>query len=186
MISFRRCPHLISTLGLLCLISACATVSKNDCANGEWELLGEKDGAKGHGAERVEDYKTTCAEFGIQPDSALYERGRLAGLDRFCTVSGGLTHGRSGRTYNNVCSVDSEDDFLRAYDIGLELHDIDGQLGDIRQQIQRLESDYRSDNITDQQRRNIQYQVQDLQRQYQWKQQELSRLEDSARRLRQR
>jgi hypothetical protein len=55
-------------------------------------------------------------------DRDAYDNGRQAGLGLYCTTEVAYSLGEAGRSYNGVCSAHEEDDFLAAYQQGLDLH----------------------------------------------------------------
>jgi hypothetical protein len=104
------------------LLAGCATLSESQCRSQDWLGVGEKDGLAGRGPERIEAHAEACARYSVLPDPVAYERGREAGLRRFCTPTGGYRHGEAGRTYEGVCPPEAEGGFLRAYSDGLLVH----------------------------------------------------------------
>jgi len=165
------------------LAGGCATLSETECRQVDWEALGEVDGAAGYPPDRIEEHREACAEYGIVPAEDAYARGRLAGLDRLCTVPGGLAHGRAGRTYQYVCPPGYEEDFYRGYQVGRRIHRVSEDLDDAERAVRQLEFDLQRGDLTDDQRRSIYYRLRNLERDRDSLERELARLEDEARRL---
>jgi len=165
------------------LLSGCATLSETECRQADWEALGEADGALGYPPERIEEHREACAEYGVLPDREAYARGRLAGLDRLCTIPGGLAHGRAGRTYQGDCPPGYEEDFYTGYQVGRRIHRVSEDLEDAERAVRQLEFDLQRGDLTDDQRRSLYYRLRNLDRDRDSLERELARLEDEARRL---
>lgn len=179
---FRRKLFLLFILPIA-LLHGCATLSQTECRQADWEALGEADGALGYPPERIEEHREACAEYGLVPDQDAYARGRLAGLDRLCTVSGGLAHGRAGRNYQGVCPPGYEEDFYTGFQVGRRIHRVDAELEDTERALRQLDFDLQRPDLSDDQRRNVYYRLRELQRERDSLRRELASLEDDARRL---
>ncbi len=125
-------------------LSGCATVSKGECQGGDWYGIGVRDGANGYGEERFIDNAKACAKHGITADRERWLDGRVRGLERYCNVRNGLQVGRRNDTYRGVCPLPDEEEFLRGYELGRELHfaharlsSLDSEINDIRERLRR-------------------------------------------------
>ncbi|WP_405234679.1 DUF2799 domain-containing protein [Lentisalinibacter salinarum] len=181
-VPFRR-KFLWLTLSAAFLAGGCATLSETECRQADWEALGEAEGARGYPPDRIEEHREACAEYGVVPDRDAYARGRLAGLDRLCTVPGGLAHGRDGRGYQGVCPPGYEEDFYTGFQLGRRIHRVSEDLDDAERAVRQLEFDLQRGDLTDDQRRSIYYRLRNLERDRDSLERELARLEDEARRL---
>ncbi len=181
-VPFRR-KFLCLILPAALLAGGCATLSETECRHADWEALGEADGARGYPPERIAEHREACAEYGVLPAQEAYARGRLAGLDRLCTVAGGLAHGRDGRNYQDVCPPGYEEDFYTGYQLGRRIHGVREELGDIERALRQLDFNLQRQDLSDDQRRSIYYRLRDLEREQDTLERELARLEDEARRL---
>lgn len=103
-------------------LAACATLSKEQCAQGDWRAIGYIDGADGRAMSRIEDHAKACQKSGVTPDMSLYVLGREQGLMRYCTEGNGFRVGREGHTYHGVCPPPVEPEFLDAYADGERVH----------------------------------------------------------------
>ena len=112
----------------LMLISAsmvgCATLNKQDCLVTDWYELGLNDGWNGGKLNVFDDYQKSCNKYNIEPNRALYIKGRNEGLISYCTPSNGFKYGLAGRHYNNACLPPTEVGFLTNYEIGSNIYDI--------------------------------------------------------------
>lgn len=129
-------------LGLL--FSGCATMSKNECLNAQWQSVGYEDGAKGYDASRIGEYRKSCAEYNISPDHEAYMQGRLQGLAQWCTPSNGYYQGTRGATYNGVCPEALASDFEFAMSEGRAVYDYRRKIHDQEMFIARLHREYRA------------------------------------------
>lgn len=114
---------LIAALSVLTLLSACASLSREECAAGDWAGIGARDGAAGRDeAVQFERHVSACARVDIVPDRAAWSRGYSVGLQQYCTPRRGVSEGEAGRLYRGVCPAASEPGFLRGYELGLTAH----------------------------------------------------------------
>lgn len=120
--TLHRC--LIAGLALACLglVSCSSTPSKTACAAMDWRTVGYEDGAAGYPASRIGAHRRACGEHGVAPDFDAYQAGRAEGLGEYCTAANGYRVGASGSQYANVCPVEREADFVRAYSEGHGLY----------------------------------------------------------------
>jgi len=119
----------LMVVGLLsALLVACASLGKQDCLSGDWNLIGNTDGTKGKLAdERLRAHTKACNKHGVQLDQSAYRVGHSTGLKNYCTTENGYSAGsdfvdrsfkRDG--YNNVCPADLKIAFLEGYLGGLK------------------------------------------------------------------
>ena len=138
-------PHLPAFLLVLAL-AGCASMSKEECRNVDWQTVGYEDGASGQPASRLGDHRRACADHGVKPDLAAYEAGRAAGMREFCQAHNGYRVGSSGQVYYGTCPADLAPAFERGYDQGRELYvrqqrvrDADDAIAYREAEIRRLE-----------------------------------------------
>ena len=114
--------HRVTLILPIVALSGCATMSADQCATADWRSLGFDDGSRGETLVRAERRGNACVEHGYVMDRDAYDNGRQAGLGLYCTTEVAYSLGEAGRSYNGVCSAHEEDDFLAAYQQGLDLH----------------------------------------------------------------
>jgi hypothetical protein len=105
-------------------ISGCASMSSEECALSDWSAVGFEDGARGYTTERFSAHRKACAKHGVTADFRAYQEGRDEGLVQFCQPSRGYNLGVNGGTYNGVCDVAMEEEFLDAYRVGHQLYSL--------------------------------------------------------------
>ena len=120
-------PRLV-VLGSIYLLSACATLSKQECRVGDWQVIGYNDGIAGYAADRLASHTKACAKVSITPNYQLWERGRELGLKQYCTVTNAYNVGRRGRELNNVCPITIVNTLQSANKKGIDYYALDSQL----------------------------------------------------------
>ena len=120
--------HMNSKWSLACLaivlgsLSGCATMSSDECMASDWTAIGYEDGARGYNTDRFGQHRKACAKHGVTPDFTAYQNGRDQGLIEYCQPYRGFSVGSNGGSYNVVCGVNMEPDFLDAYNVGHHLY----------------------------------------------------------------
>ena len=105
-------------------LSGCATMSGDECMTSDWSAIGYEDGARGYSTDRLASRRKACAKHGVTPDFAAYQSGRDQGLVEYCQPNRGFNVGSHGGSYNGVCSVNLEADFLDAFNTGRHLYSL--------------------------------------------------------------
>lgn len=121
-------------LATLVVLSACASLSEEECLAADWYTIGVEDGSKGYQVSRIGAHRKACAEVGVQPDMARYNEGRNLGLQSFCTRERGYAEGEKGRSYSGVCPQHLEPLFMQGYLAGQDVYRT-------KQNIRRLEKE---------------------------------------------
>lgn len=127
----------LAVVGVLWL-NGCATLSKRECLEGDWERVGRQDGNQGQ-PRRLQKHMEACAEYGVVPDQARYESGYKDGVALYCTPSNGFQIGKSGGVYQSVCPSSLEGQFLARYRAGREIYQVEQQLRSISSRMITLE-----------------------------------------------
>ncbi len=76
-------------------LSACETISEEQCKSGSWESIGHADGSRGIAMARFQSYVKKCSKSNVKPDFQAYKRGRHDGLKIYCNRQGN-SNGASG------------------------------------------------------------------------------------------
>lgn len=150
-------------LVLIGLFSGCASLSKDECLQGDWHYLGVKDGTKGRAISRFEKYQDACSEYGVIPSRELYAKGRDEGLKTYCTPQNGYDEGIRGNRYYHVCPKSLEPAFLRRYDLGKQIYSLQWELDRTDSNITRLENRL-DEEVDSSRRRSIRWEIRDLRR----------------------
>ena len=70
--------HAILALATLFALAGCASLSAEDCRSESWYQLGVRDGEISWYSS-LDQYASQCAPYGVKPDAAQYEQGRVDG-----------------------------------------------------------------------------------------------------------
>jgi len=125
---------------LALLQSACAgksSVSENQCAAGDWQTLGYRDGVNGYQSSRLLDHQDACMEHDIVPDRTDYIVGWEQGVREYCEPNNGFSVGERGWQHNNVCPADMRADFLRAWKEGRSLYQARADVANLTYELDR-------------------------------------------------
>jgi hypothetical protein len=153
-------PLLIITLLVL---SACESISTEECLAADWYSIGVEDGSKGYPMSRIGAYRKDCAEVGVAPDADQYAEGRDYGLESFCTYERGYAEGKRGSSNQAVCPPGQlEAEFMEGYKAGhyiygvkQQIRSLERDLKDVRGEIAQIRTDlengYRIDSAGNQQ-----------------------------------
>lgn len=105
-------------------LSACASISEEECQIGAWSEYGYRDGARGTSSDIISDYAKTCAEYNVRPDMDAYLSAFARGAEEYCTYERGFETGETGGGYNQVCAGARAVDYAPGYDEGRALYEI--------------------------------------------------------------
>jgi Protein of unknown function (DUF2799) len=120
-------------------ISGCASMSSEECALSDWSAVGYEDGSRGYTTERFSAHRKACAKHGVTADFRAYQVGRDEGLVEFCQPSRGYNLGVNGGTYNGVCDIALEEEFLDAYRVGNQLYSLRANVNSANSRIRSRE-----------------------------------------------
>lgn len=123
--------------GLVSLLTACASMSPEECHTANWREQGAQDGRNGQPRSQLERHREACGKVGVVPDARAYEAGRILGIRQYCTPENGLAQGRRGSSYRNVCPPEIEAAFLDRYRAGYRVYEA-------QRRVDKLTSDQRS------------------------------------------
>lgn len=130
---------IIISLGVLLLMSGCATMNKDECLNSDWRLIGYEDGVGGHDMLRIAEHRKACAKHNVTPDAKSYGEGRDEGLEVFCQTGNAYQFGLRGGEYKGVCPKALEDSFVSAYDVGHKIYVTKSRLSKNKSNIMSME-----------------------------------------------
>ncbi len=125
-------------LSLIPFAFACSTLSKEECAQGDWYNIGLRDGQHGYNPNRIADHAKACAEYGARPDNTTYNRGHGDGLKTYCTPENGYQVGVNGGTYNQVCPANMANAFVKNYRTGYRIYELRRDVRELDSKMQTL------------------------------------------------
>ena len=135
----RSIVRIFGVLVLLAGVSGCASLSKSECINANWEDIGIRDGANGQPEEYLIRHSTACAKVNVVPDRGAWLHGREQGLERFCMPHRMYQIGESGSGFDvGICRNFDQDRLQDAYEKGREVHRTADELGAIDTEIRDI------------------------------------------------
>ena len=72
----RSLMRIFAALALCATLGGCASLSKDECLNADWQDIGVRDGANGQPEEYLIQHSTACAKVGVTPDRTRWLAGR--------------------------------------------------------------------------------------------------------------
>ena len=146
----RSLTRIFMVAALLCGLSGCASLSKSECLNANWEDIGIRDGANGQPEEYLIQHSTACAKVHVVPDRGAWLHGREQGLERFCVPHRAYQLGEYGSGFDvGICRNFDQERLQDAYEKGHEVHrlsaelsSIDGELRDINVRLEDKDKEH--------------------------------------------
>jgi hypothetical protein len=140
----RSLVRILAALVVLSGLGGCASLSKSECMNANWEDIGIRDGANGQPEEYLIQHSTACAKVNVVPDRGAYLHGRETGLERFCVPHRAYQLGEYGSGFEvGICRNFDQERLQDAYEKGRdvnqrsnELSNIDGEIHDINTRLE--------------------------------------------------
>lgn len=133
---------LYAALGVgLMAVSGCATITQDECREGDWAGIGQRDGADGHAPSRIEEHARACSNFGITPEPIAYRSGWDSGVLIWCTPENGFATGRRNESYHGLCPASVAAAFLDARRVGERLGAAERRVASAEQRVRSLESE---------------------------------------------
>lgn len=126
-------------LALGSVLSACASLSGQQCQSGDWTRIGRADGERGLPQSQLDEHRKACIRHGIEPEEEKYRTAWATGLRAYCTEAGAYVSGRRGDSYHGVCEPAFEEKILPAYRRGRELSFLLRDISELRRRVDDLE-----------------------------------------------
>jgi hypothetical protein len=137
----------------LVLMSACATMSPEQCQSADWGVVGMRDGQNGAATTLLDNRLADCAKVGVKINVDQYLRARDVGLQTYCRIETAAQRGLDGAGYAGVCPPGIDGEFRRRHAIGREFRDAREQVRYTRGRREALERRLREANSEDDRRR---------------------------------
>lgn len=112
--------HKLCLLSLILGLSACASLSEDECRVGDWQGIGYGDGTRGRMVTYFAEHVQSCSKLGIYPSQEQWLRGREQGLQHYCRADNAYRLGKSEYAFNPVCPPQQLDELNHAYRTGRE------------------------------------------------------------------
>lgn len=117
-----------------------ASISQNQCAAGDWQTIGYRDGVNGQRSSRLLEHQDACVGHGVVPDRQEYMVGWDQGAREYCDPSNGFHVGERGWSQNNICPADLKAGFLTAYREGRTLYNARLEVSNLEWEIEQKTS----------------------------------------------
>lgn len=130
----------LAGLTALALVASCATLTEEECLQGNWREIGQRDGQAGRTASFIAEHAKACEKAGVVPNQSLWEQGRQAGLPAYCTPSKVYGEGRSGRGLSPVCPSAQLPALQLANDRGRAWYRLTNEMSSLNSEISELQS----------------------------------------------
>ena len=115
-------------LVLIVAIPGCAALSPDPCRDNDWYAIGYQDGLAGRASGSSTGPERYCPTGIAEPELTQYRLGREAGLGGYCEPPNGFELGVGGHRYQGACRGAVETDFLRGYQQGKQIYDVETQI----------------------------------------------------------
>lgn len=137
------------TLLLVAALGGCATLTPEQCRQADWYELGARDALAGSAPGIIDSHARACDRAGVVPDAALWQAGYNETLPRFCVGAYGYRLGARDGTYHGQCPPELEREFLDGFRLGQDVHDLEGQIREVEENIERLRQSMRDEHATE-------------------------------------
>lgn len=114
---------------LATLVSACATMSPEECKVANWKDVGLRDGLAGSSLSLLDSRTKDCAEAKVALDAKSYLSGRDLGLKTFCRMENAVPLGLNGGSYEGVCPPWIDGEFRARFQLGRAVFDKRAEVG---------------------------------------------------------
>lgn len=131
--------RVFAALAILGSLGGCASLSKSECMNANWEDIGIRDGANGQPEEYLIQHSTACAKVNVVPDRGAYLHGREQGLERFCVPHRAYQLGEYGNGFEvGICRNFDQERLQDAYEKGRDVNQRSNELANIDNEIRSI------------------------------------------------
>lgn len=121
------------------LVSACATMSAEECKLANWHDVGLRDGLEGKSIAMLDARTKDCAEAKVPVDAKTYLSGRERGLKTYCRMENALPLGLNGGSYEGVCPPWIDQEFRWRFQIGHTVYERRNEVGRLDERIASAE-----------------------------------------------
>lgn len=122
------------------LINSCASLTKEQCLNGDWKRLGYQDGYLGRSHGFFQRHVKACERFLVLPDKLTWLAGHKIGARKYCEPENAFKQGLMGRGYNGICEPDQHKAFVVLHNLGYREYRIIQSRDYYAREVARLEN----------------------------------------------
>lgn len=149
---------------LTALLAGCATLSREQCRQGDWFGIGEADGRAGEQTSRLQQHAQACAEYGTGVDERQYLAGRDQGLREYCRLDNAFAAGLQGRRHQRVCPPEIDAVFDHYNRAAYEVYLIKRKLDAVENQSEDVERRLHARDLSDGSRSQLRFDLRELER----------------------
>ncbi|MBM7066454.1 DUF2799 domain-containing protein [Actibacterium sp. 188UL27-1] len=113
-------------------LSACASLTEDQCIAGDWYGIGVRDGGNGRYLSYINDHRKACEKVGAAPNQSQWQAGRTAGLPRYCNADNAYRIGQRGVSINNVCTPAQRAEMTKPHALGRRYHEITQRISSLQ------------------------------------------------------
>lgn len=155
----RRCLILLALLAAPLVVSACASMSEDECRVADWQRTGYADGAAGEDQDTIASYTSDCAKAGVRPDAKAWRAGWDQGIKTYCTPVRGWEEGVDGNSWkSDVCRGQPQGaaferalrDGLKVSETRRDLQNNDFRINELERKLQKAQKDDERRSLRDQ------------------------------------
>ena len=133
---------------LTVFLTGCETLTPAECATANWRQLGQMDGSRGE-PDRAAQFFESCSKVNIAVDAASYRRGRVEGLQSYCSLGNALAEGQAGKPYADVCPPPLNHSFKNVHAVALREFNAHKNMERLESAQQRLQNEQTDSKTTD-------------------------------------
>ena len=145
-------------------VTACATLSREECIRGDWFAVGLNDGRSGEMMGRLDEHRKACIEYGIYIDDKSYFAGREQGLRDYCQLDNAFRAGLNGYPYRHVCPQEIDGLFARYHAAAFVVHEDREELDRLESELSGRERALYDKKLSDKDRARIRQHIRELDR----------------------
>lgn len=146
------------------VLGGCATLSREECARGDWFGLGIDDGRAGETMSRLNDHQKACFEYGISVNNEAYFAGREQGLTDYCQLDNAFRVGLSGHRYHHVCPPAIDSTFEHYHSAAFAVYEDRTEMESLDNELSSSENYLHDRKLTDKERARVRNDIRDLDR----------------------
>lgn len=155
--------HAVFALALCSLLSACETMSEDQCRRADWYDRGRRDGASGNDESWIDAHRKACAKANVAPDVARWRQGWFDGIRGYCVPRSAWELGLRNGYYSGVCRPFDDSEFVRWYEGGKEVWKLRDKRDRNSREISKLEDQLKK-ATKDDERKSLRERIQHIDR----------------------
>lgn len=158
--------NVVGCIFLTVVLAGCATLSKEQCRQGDWYGLGVADGRSGAPLDRMESHRRACAEYAVTLDERQYREGRDHGLREYCRWDTAFAAGLEGKRYQHVCPPAIDATFDHYNRSAYEIYLLKGEIDSVSNQMTSIEHRLQDKGLSTDRRYELRQDLRELDRRY--------------------